>query len=269
MAVTARLTFRGRLKRILRRVLPDALIRAGFRYGYSLAPELREEHARSHFQVASVEWSLRNLGRLGFRPEAIVDVGAYVGDWTRLVKGVFPASRVLMVEGQPSKELALEAAKAEFPGSVDYRVALLSSTAGKEVVFHELEQGSSVYEEKSRFPRQPRTLVTRTLDEVSLAAGFERCDLLKLDVQGHELEVLKGGLRLLRSAPLALLEVSFVQVNVGAPIFHEVVQFMAQQGFVACDICSLARRRRDQVLLQSDLLFLRNDSALLGPATVD
>jgi hypothetical protein len=59
---------------------------------------------KGKLQVCDMKWSLENLKRNGFVPKVIIDIGAYVGAWTEMAKGVFPNSYFLMIEAQPSKE---------------------------------------------------------------------------------------------------------------------------------------------------------------------
>ena len=94
------------------------------------------------------------------------------------------------------------------------------------------------------------------------AAGVRGPFLLKLDVQGYEIEVLKGGARALAEAEAFLLEVPLLQYNEGAPLFAEVVEFMKDAGFVAFDICGQVRRETDGALFQVDILFVPERSAL-------
>ena len=59
-----------------------------------------------------------------------------------------------------------------------------------------------------------------------------------------------------------LLEVSLLPYNRGAPAFAEVVAFMADQGFVAYDVCGQLRRQSDAALAQADVIFVRARSPL-------
>ncbi len=86
--------------------------------------------------------------------------------------------------------------------------------------------------------------------------------LLKVDVQGYELEVLRGGTRTLALAEVVLLEVSLLEYNQGAPLMPEVVAFMASAGFVPYDVCGQFRRETDNALCQIDIMFVRRESAL-------
>jgi len=103
----------------------------------------------------------------------------------------------------------------------------------------------------------------RTLDEV-LAPKLDRAHraLLKLDLQGHELDALKGGAEALRAIEVVLTEVSFFAPS-HVPIAAEIIAFMSGSGFVLYDIAALSGRRRDNRLREGDLVFVRQDSPLL------
>lgn len=69
---------------------------------------------------------------------------------------------------------------------------------------------------------------TRRLDDLD-AVG--RCDFLKIDVQGAELDVLKGSTRVLSGASVVFCEVEFVRMYRDQPLFADVDAFMRSQGW--------------------------------------
>ena len=93
----------------------------------------------------------------------------------------------------------------------------------------------------------------RTLDSLVADHRFGSPDLLKLDVQGYELEVLKGATAVLASQPLVLLEVSLLEYNSGAPLAHDVVAWLAARQYRIVEVFDLSRR--GDVMVQMDLLF--------------
>lgn len=99
-----------------------------------------------------------------------------------------------------------------------------------------------------------------TLDGLLESTGFGSPDLIKLDVQGYELEVLKGATMALQSAAFVLLEVSTWQYNQGSPLIDEVLHWMRDAGFMAFDVVELSRRHDGQ-LVQVDILFARRDGS--------
>ena len=144
-----------------------------------------------------------------------------------------------MVEAQPGKEACLSKVKHQLGESVDFCLNLLGSVDGRSVVFNEMETGSSVFEEQSAASRQKVTYQTKTLDSIAKRVGFTETNLMKLDVQGYELEVLKGAAETMKTVDVVLMEVAFLPVNRGAPLINEVLNFMAKKDFVPYDICSL------------------------------
>lgn len=214
----------------------------------------------------SVEAALLALRGRGFRPRLAVDVGAYQGEWTALFKAVFPDSAVVMFEPQEGKRPLLDAVCGRFGPAVELRTELLGATGGHPVKFVEMETGSSVYEEQSPYPRRVVEKTTAALDDV-LGERTAVVDFLKLDVQGYELEVLRGAGRTLRSAQAVLTEASLVPTNRGTPLLAEVVRFLDDAGFRLADVCGLSWRK-DGVLWQTDLLFVRADGPLVPDAVL-
>src|SRR5947209_9896330 len=118
---------KGSIKGAARRLFPAPLKGLLFRSAFSVMTEGERDELRKAFQMASVEWSLRNIRSLGFRPRQIIDVGAYVGGWARMAKSIFPEAEVLMIEAQHGKEAELRRVCAEYPGEVTYRMSLLGA----------------------------------------------------------------------------------------------------------------------------------------------
>lgn len=207
---------------------------------------------------------LSTLKQLGFSCNFCVDIGAYHGEWTRTLKNIFPGSSVLMLEAQLSKQKLLEQVAAAY-SDVFVEVALLGPVTGELVSFHSMETGSSVLAETSPFPRQTTECTTSSLDDLLRAGSRPKVDLLKLDVQGYELEVLKGGKSAVQQADVIVLEASLLAINAGCPLLPEVVSSLTGMGFRLFDIYGLTRRT-DGVLWQTDLVFIRDDAPFLPTA---
>jgi hypothetical protein len=131
-----------------------------------------------------------------------------------------------------------------------------------------METGSSVFEETSPYSRAKVTKSTKTLDGILVAGKYPSVDFIKLDVQGYELEVLKGAALAMKQSEAVLLEASVVPINSGCPLIAEVIAFMTSNGFVLFDFCSQIRRK-DGVLWQTDLLFLKASSSIRPKAALD
>lgn len=206
------------------------------------------------------ELAYGHLNAHGFKPAGIIDVGAFRGDWTRLANRIFGATPTLMVEAQPKMQQAIAPVLADLPQA---RLAgtVLGATSGEEITFYEMGTGSSFLPEASDAPRNALTLTTRTLDEVADEALPGLSPLfLKVDVQGAELHVLRGGSATLARSEVVQLEVAMLQYNQGAPLLPEVVAFMAERDFLPVEVSGFSRP--NGYLVQIDLLFARSGSAL-------
>ena len=199
----------------------------------------------------------RRLAARGFQPGGIIDVGAYEGGWTRLADRIFGPVPILMVEAQTSKVPTLEHVVADIPNA-RLASAALSDISGQELTFYEMGTGSSLFAEQSSAVRSKSVVLTRTLDEVAADMGDNL--FLKIDVQGGELNVLKGGGTILARTELVQLEVALLQYNEGAPMAAEVISFMAERDFHPTELAGMSRPR--DVLVQIDLLFAKRSSKL-------
>jgi FkbM family methyltransferase len=167
-----------------------------------LMPEKWKRYIKAElFQVHETESSLRGMKPQGFSPAVAVDMGAFVGDWTRSFRRIFRDSRVLMIEPQASKTAILTKIAISLR-NVELRPALLGAKAEANVGFCESETAGSVLPE-SENKRPPTTyLPMTTLDAITEGSPFA-------DLQGYEIEVLRGG-RTLASAEAVLMEVNLL-----------------------------------------------------------
>lgn len=99
--------------------------------------------------------------------------------------------------------------------------------------------GASLYKENTEWYGEGKyetiQVPTATLDSRNYFNG-DPIDLIKIDVQGAELDILKGGEKTVKNASYALLELSLVDYNQGAPLIGEVVEKMVEYGFCMLDI---------------------------------
>lgn len=166
-----------------------------------------------------------------------------------------------MIEAQAENAGYLRSVQSDLPQATPL-ICLLGSAEGTELTFNVMATGSSIYAERSNVPREQRQLKTRTLDAVLNEARFTAPSLLiKLDVQGAELEVLRGGRAAMLNAEVVQLEVALTRYNEGAPLAEAVIAFMAEQGFSIFDICGFVRPD-PSYLSQIDVLFVRQSSKL-------
>lgn len=185
-------------------------------------------------------------------PLTLVDVGARWGmpkRWDAL-----GGHAVALCFEPDADETALLAAQA--PDHVTYIPIALGAPGQSVATLHVTEQPacSSVYAPiESLHDYYPALSEIRTVRKVDLplqtldAVLMERCissvDSVKLDTQGSELDILRGGVNALKDCALVDVEVEFNPIYHGQPLFCDVDRFMRDHGFVLwrlSDICHYA-----------------------------
>ena len=230
-----------------------------------IASERKILEIKNRHNIPTMEWSLLNIQKLGFKPNLAIDVGAFTGEWTLMFKKIFPTADVLMLEAQLDKEQALSQVARDLQG-VDFKIGLIGAKSGDEVVFNINSTVSSVLEEYKANDFKKETRKIETLDDIlhDKYAGSKYPDFLKIDVQGYELEVLKGAKDSLQHIQFILCEVSLIEINKGAPLLADVIEFLSKIDFVAYDFCSFVRRPLDRALWQTDILFIKRSHPIIA-----
>lgn len=226
----------------------------------SLFPFRFKRAIKDHLGVPSLYWSLQNLKQKGYQPNVVIDIGAYEGHWTEDFLEVFPDAKVLMVEAQKGKEIFLKKI-AEQNKNVTYCIELLSAEDNKQVIFNENESASQI----NGLATDEQTLTgnaktTITIDTLLTKLSFAMPNFLKLDVQGHEIEVLRGATKFLAIVDVCLLEVTLISFGDGAPLIIELMNFMDSLNFQMYDVSQFMRRPFDKAMYQMDVLFVKKNS---------
>ncbi len=171
-------------------------------------------------------------------PTVIYDIGAHLGTWSQLAKAVVPTARIHAFEPLAVHREGFRAATKDVPDIHLHEVALGAQAGAVAMQVTNLSDASSLLEVAG--PSREMFGVTREreeevrmvrLDDYVSQTHIARPDLMKLDVQGYEIEVLRGGEACLRQCRFVILEVSFVEFYRGQALFHDVVRFMHERGF--------------------------------------
>lgn len=201
-------------------------------------------------------------------PVAVVDVGASTGGFLDAVIAYCGVRKAWLIEPQPARcrELAEKyrgRGFAVFAGALsdhdgvaamdilnfDYSSSLLPAMPDAAGAGGQLDLGI----------REQIQVPVRTLDSLLADEGpSEPIDVLKIDVQGNELKVLRGAGQSLRRTRLIWVEVSFRPLYQGSSVFSEVYDFLHDHGFYLGALQE-GFRGDGRELLQADALFLPRD----------
>ena len=200
-----------------------------------------------------LNYNLLNLLKKGLKINIIFDIGAFRGEWSKL----------LSETSLKKKEFYLFEANEEnrnFLEKLNFKFFLkVLSDQNKDVNFYSnLSTGDSYLKEQTSFYSenlQPSVRKAITLDELVKKEKIPLPDFLKIDTQGSELDILKGSKESLSQCSLIYLECPIVEYNLNAPKLNEYIDYLNSINFVPLDICEI--HKMDNVLIQIDILFIR------------
>jgi FkbM family methyltransferase len=202
---------------------------------------------------------LEQAKSVGLSPETVIDVGAASGSFALQCSALFPKAKYILVEPLEEYKPYLVSVTNSIRDA-ECIFAAATAKAGEIVInVHPDLVGSSLYleEENSNVNVTPATVRSITLDDLAKAGKIKPPILLKVDVQGAELDVLSGAAEILRDVEYVLLEVSLFEVFKGGPQCYDVITFMKSRGFVVYDICEPQYRLLDKALFQIDIAFVK------------
>lgn len=215
-------------------------------------------------QRASHRRILENARLNGLAPQTVIDVGAAFGGFAADAAQVFPEAMFLLIEPLEEYSDQLRALGSALAGRARWLQAAASDRAGSAVfnVHEDLVGSTMLQESEPRVDGVPRTVPVIRLDDEIAARGLAPPYLVKVDVQGSELAVLRGAPTMLAAAEFVILEISFFDFFRGGSVFAEIVGFMAEHDFVAYDVTQPLYRPLDGALAQIDFCFVRKEGAL-------
>ena len=197
--------------------------------------------------------SLKKLKSFGFEPINILDIGANKGKWSLLVKKkVFPLANYTLIEAIDYDELS----SINNFSNMTSMIVLLDEKVGK-VIWNEMRNtGDSIYKENTSYFDDCQKIErdTTTLDIAFQDKKY--FDLIKIDCQGAEIPILKGGKNTILNTSVIILEMPFMgEYNIGVPNFFEHIKYMDEIGYQVYDIIEM--HRAEDILIQIDIIFLK------------
>ena len=189
------------------------------------------------------------LIHLNIQPKTILDIGANIGEFSCLASMIWPNAYIFSIEANPHCEQYLKL-NIKNP----YLIQALSNENKTNVPFYttkldSINTGNSLYRETSSDLYNDENCVIEYITTIKLDDLFNKTfDLIKIDTQASELDIIKGGINLVKKSKWVLLEASIVSCNENSILIDDVIKYMMDIGFDSgTDI--------EDLIQQKDILF--------------
>jgi len=219
---------------------------------------------RLGLQIVRSSPELRSLPSYGFK--TILDIGASNGDFLRRVRPVLPEAFIHCFEPLPELFAQLQKCVGRDARARAWNLAL-GDIDGAGVMHKNdgifmssllpmTEKTVRLFPDTKRWT--PQDVTISTLDRWTESQSLEPPILIKMDVQGYEGHVIRGGRGTIKQAQVLLLEVSFVELYAGQCLFDELYDMMRELGYRCVGMTYPLCDRESGRALQTDALFARS-----------
>jgi FkbM family methyltransferase len=205
--------------------------------------------------------------------QVLFDVGANVGNYSKVLYSIFPDAQILAFEPMPSTFKALRESLANT--KVNCQSLALSEAEGTATIYdYDQTDGSEhaslflgVFEELHKAKNTRKTQVSlSTLDFFCRDHGIQRIDFLKIDTEGNELKVLQGAKSMLQSNSIHSIQFEFNEMNVVARVFlkdfYEILKGFSFFRLLPGGLLPLGRYSSRNEIFGSQNIFAINNSTI-------
>jgi FkbM family methyltransferase len=194
----------------------------------------------------------------------VLDIGANEGQFARTALQAFPAATIFSFEPLPAAQAALRGLAEEYPGRLEVEAFALGDADGH-VDFNvtafspsssilPIEPGGAVPIDVREMTRVP----IRRLSEWASSRALTSDIVMKLDVQGYEGNVLRGGLDVLKRTRIVIAETTFTPLYKGQTSLGELCAIMEPLGFRYREAFGVVRDTGSGEPLWQDSVFVAN-----------
>lgn len=176
------------------------------------------------------ETHVNYLKTISSEPKVIYDIGSCVLHWERHARNIWPTSQIYLFEANTDVKKLYDRTGQQ------YHLGVLSDQDNKMVEFYKdpMNLGGNSYYKENTIHYNDTHLVTEkamTLDTVVKNNNWPMPDLIKIDVQGAEVDILKGASECLKNCKDLILECQHTEYNIGAPHENQVIEYVKTLGF--------------------------------------
>lgn len=166
-------------------------------------------------------------------PKVIYDIGSSHLHWTNTAKNVWNSAEYILFDAFEPVKILYD----KYP----HWIGVLGDVDNKDVKFYQNDLyscGNSIYKEiafdDGKFFPEENYLLKKmyTLDTIVKQNNFPFPELIKIDVQGAEMDILKGSTECLKEAKYLIIELAHVKYNRGAPLAEDTISYLEEKGWI-------------------------------------
>ena len=192
--------------------------------------------------------------------KTLIDVGSNKGQFSLMTRKFFP--NIMIHSFEPQIEILNLQKKVLGTNNINYyNFALGREKKELELYITKRKDSSSVLRpilsnNKNYIINEKKKISVKKLDELLDFKSIEKPSIIKLDVQGYELEVLKGSENTLDYIDYVIAEISSTEIYENQTQADELIKFLESKSFEIKDRCNLSRV--EDKLFQEDVLFCKS-----------
>jgi FkbM family methyltransferase len=213
-----------------------------------------------HTAIPQTWWLIHHLERAGLRPRTVIDIG--VADGTPWIYDAWPDAKYHLVDPTPQSLPHMQRLAEKLRAEI-HNVAMGDKRGNVQLnVPATHPSDSTLFEWVDADDDKERMTVPIVRFDEELPAPLARPALVKIDVQGSELMVLRGMGQRIQEIDCIIVETSVIATIVDGPELFEITALMNEAGFALFDIIGILRRPLDQAVAQIDAVFVPQHSPL-------
>ncbi len=189
--------------------------------------------------------------------QTVIDIGASDGRWSSVVEKIIPKANFLLFEAAPFHFSALK----ELEKKGNYFIEYLAASDHVGTVNFHLDSSNPLGggANSTQGIKHSQVVPSNTIDKVVSGRNLVGPFMLKLDAQGHEVEILSGARDTLNQTKVIVMEVYTID-EPGRLSFDEICLLLRSYGFRAAGIMGILNRPMDGVWWQADFVFIKDSS---------
>jgi FkbM family methyltransferase len=208
------------------------------------------------------QYKSRLLGVRDLQVRTIFDIGANVGKKSKLYRRLFPQAKIHSFEPLPSCFEKLDRWASKQQGQVQtYNLALGSRPDTMTIHFDRSHPGGSTLLDLPSDHHDDYADVkvrVETLDSIADGLSIEDNIFVKIDVEGFDMDVMRGGMNLLQRASAVIVEAPLVDAPTERPMFADYVNLLGALGYsfrgnLACAYVEGIPRLADAVFIKGSV----------------